>query len=72
VDLIKVVDRNGNELIESRSSAIQQATLFDNIAISQAINAVNLSSIVAAESPMPYVLVGTAPIKSLVKGWWEE
>ncbi len=64
VDLIKIVDRNGNELIDLRSPGIKQATLFDNIAISQAIHAVNLSSIIAAETPMPYVLVGTAPIKS--------
>ena len=64
VDLIKIVNQKGHELLEWRSPVIHKANLFDNIAISQAIHSVNLSSIIATNSPMPYVLVGTAPIKS--------
>ncbi len=64
LDLIKIVDRDGNNLIDLRTPLLKKATILDQIAISQAINGVNLSSMIATESPMPYVLVGTAPIKS--------
>ncbi len=64
LDLIKIVDREGHSLIDLRSPLLTKATMLDRIAISQAIKGVNLSSMIATESPMLYVLVGTAPIKS--------
>lgn len=64
LDLIKIVDIDGNKLIDLRAPLLTKATLFDQIAISQAIHGVNLSSMIATETPNPYVFVGTAPIKS--------
>jgi signal transduction histidine kinase len=64
LDLIKIVDLDGNKLIDLRAPLLTKATLFDQIAISQAIHGVNLSSTIATETPNPYVFVGTAPIKS--------
>jgi two-component system, NtrC family, sensor kinase len=64
LDLIKIVDIDGNQLIDLRTPLLKTATLFDKIAISQAIHGVNLSSMIATETPNPYVFVGTAPIKS--------
>lgn len=64
LDLIKIVDQDGNKLIDLRVPLLTHATLFDQIAISQAIHGVNLSSMIATKSPVVYVLVGTAPIKS--------
>ncbi len=67
LDLIKIVDENGNELIHLRSPLLKKANLLDQVAISQAIHGVNLSSMIATENPVVYVLVGTAPIRSSEK-----
>lgn len=64
LDLVKVVDQDGNELLDLRDPILSQATLLDEVAISQAIHGVNLSGLIATENPVVYVLVGTAPIRS--------
>lgn len=64
LDLVKVVDQDGNELLDLRDPILSQATLLDQVAISQAIHGVNLSGLIATENPVVYVLVGTAPIRS--------
>lgn len=64
LDLVKVVDKDGNELLDLRDPILNQATLLDEVAISQAIHGVNLSGLIATENPVVYVLVGTAPIRS--------
>jgi methyl-accepting chemotaxis protein len=64
LDWIKIVDKDGNQLIDLRDTLLTKANMFDKKAIFQAINGVNLSSIIATKSPTPYVLVGIAPIKS--------
>jgi len=63
-DLVRVVDSKGNVLIDLRRQVLHQAKLYDQILVSQALSAVDLSSIVAVEKPAPSILVGTAPIKS--------
>lgn len=64
LDLVKVVDQDGNELLDLRDPILSQATLLDEVAISQAIHGVNLSGLIATANPVVYVLVGTAPIRS--------
>jgi len=63
-DLVRVVDSKGNVLIDLRRQVLYQAKLYDEILVSQALSAVDLSSIVTVEKPAPSILVGTAPIKS--------
>ncbi|MGD1704069.1 ATP-binding protein [Dapis sp. BLCC M229] len=64
LDLMQVVDKNGNQLADLRSSTLYQAKIANQTAISQVINGVDFSSVVAAEKPAPSILIGTAPIKS--------
>ncbi|MGK7900437.1 MAG: HAMP domain-containing protein [Hormoscilla sp.] len=63
-DLVRVVDSKGHVLIDLRRQVLYQAKLYDEILVSQALSAVDLSSIVTVEKPAPSILVGTAPIKS--------
>ncbi|MEM1171466.1 MAG: ATP-binding protein [Cyanobacteria bacterium P01_H01_bin.35] len=64
LDLMQVVDKNGNQLADLRSSILYQAKIPNQTAISQVINGVDFSNIIAAEKPAPSILIGTAPIKS--------
>ncbi|MGD1712524.1 HAMP domain-containing protein [Dapis sp. BLCC M172] len=64
LDLMKVVDKNGNQLADLRSSTLYQAKISNQTAISQVINGVDFSSIITAEKPAPSILIGTAAIKS--------
>ncbi|MGD1809063.1 ATP-binding protein [Dapis sp. BLCC M126] len=64
LDLMQVVDKNGNQLVDLRSSTLYQKKIPNQTAISQVINGVNFSNIIAAEKPAPSILIGTAPIKS--------
>ena len=71
-DLIKVVDNNNTILTELRQRELFQLNMQDNLVISQVLNSVKLSSLIATQPreqtgmtrSTPSVLVGTAPIKN--------
>ncbi len=64
LDLMQVVDQNGNQVIDLRSQTLNRAKIANQTVISQVINGVNFSSIIAAEKPAPSILIGTASVKS--------
>ncbi|NEQ41625.1 MAG: HAMP domain-containing histidine kinase [Okeania sp. SIO3I5] len=65
LDLIQVVDKNGNQLADLRSSTLYKTKIANQTAISQVINGVDFSSIIATEKPVSSsILIGTAPVKS--------
>jgi len=65
LDLIQIVDRDGNQFADLRSSTLYKTKIPNQIPVSQVINGVDFSSIIAAEKPVSSsILIGTAPVKS--------
>ncbi|MGB3507869.1 MAG: ATP-binding protein [Microcoleaceae cyanobacterium] len=66
LDFVKVIDQNGNKLIDLRSQRLNQAKISDKLAILQVINGVHLSSIITTTNlePSRSILIGISPIKS--------
>ncbi|MEB3340059.1 ATP-binding protein [Okeania sp.] len=64
LDLMQLIDQNGNQLINLRSPKFKQKEITNPTIVSQVINGVYSSNIVTTEKSIPSILIGTAPIKS--------
>lgn len=64
LDLIKVVNREGQIPIDLRNQQLKELELEEKVAISQVLNGVDFSSVIKTTNNGGSILIGTAPIKS--------
>ncbi|NEO53993.1 MAG: HAMP domain-containing protein [Okeania sp. SIO3B5] len=66
LDIVKVIDKNGNSIIDLRNPTLNQVKISDRVVISQIINGVAFSSMITGKefNNSRSILIGATPIKS--------
>ncbi|NES70005.1 MAG: hypothetical protein F6K24_34715 [Okeania sp. SIO2D1] len=66
LDMVQVIDKNGNNIIDLRNPTLNQVKISDLVVISQIINGVAFSSIITGKefNSSRSILIGATPIKS--------
>ncbi|MDY7009023.1 MAG: HAMP domain-containing protein [Cyanobacteriota bacterium] len=66
LDIVKVIDKNGNNIIDLRNQTLNQVKMSDKVIISQIINGVAFSSMITGKdfNNSKLILIGATPIKS--------